>query len=131
MWAILIFMQQKGSILGLSHSFFNVLSFRPQTRARGFPGAYFVGASTHPGTGVPIVLAGSRLTAEQVLDDHSIPVPWRGVPSQIRDQGIPQNRDTGKLDRLSPPRNGIITMLIVLISLWLSTYTFFYRGGKS
>ncbi|TVY55614.1 Phytoene desaturase, partial [Lachnellula suecica] len=50
----------KGSILGLSHSFFNVLAFRPQTRCQSVKGVYFVGASTHPGTGVPIVLAGAK-----------------------------------------------------------------------
>ncbi|CAG8978343.1 hypothetical protein HYALB_00005929 [Hymenoscyphus albidus] len=41
----------KGSILGLSHSFFNVLAFRPKTKAKE-RNLYFVGASTHPGTGM-------------------------------------------------------------------------------
>ncbi|KAI0426901.1 phytoene dehydrogenase [Xylaria sp. FL1042] len=93
----------KGSILGLSHSFFNVLAFRPRTRAKGFRNAYFVGASTHPGTGVPIVLAGSKITTEQILDDMRIAVPWRGYPSRIRDQGTPQNSSTGKLDTIRTP----------------------------
>lgn len=57
----------RGAILGLSHSFFNVLSFRPKTKHAGIRDLYFVGASTHPGTGVPIVLAGAKLVAEQVL----------------------------------------------------------------
>ncbi|KAI0487477.1 phytoene dehydrogenase [Xylaria cf. heliscus] len=93
----------KGSILGLSHSFFNVLAFRPRTRARGLRNAYFVGASTHPGTGVPIVLAGAKITAEQILDDARVPVPWRGRPSLIRDQGSPQTETTGELDRIRRP----------------------------
>lgn len=67
----------KGAILGLSHSFFNVLSFRPRTKHAGIEGLYFVGASTHPGTGVPIVLAGSRITSEQVLEGQGMAVPWR------------------------------------------------------
>ncbi|CAO2657690.1 Nn.00g038160.m01.CDS01 [Neocucurbitaria sp. VM-36] len=58
----------RGAILGLSHSFFNVLSFRPKTKHRSIRDLYFVGASTHPGTGVPIVLAGAKLVSEQVLD---------------------------------------------------------------
>ncbi|EHK97462.1 putative Phytoene dehydrogenase [Glarea lozoyensis 74030] len=66
----------KGSILGLSHSFFNVLAFRPQTRAKGLKNCYFVGASTHPGTGVPIVLAGAKITTAQVLDDLGMEKPW-------------------------------------------------------
>jgi phytoene desaturase (3,4-didehydrolycopene-forming) len=66
----------RGAILGLSHSFFNVLSFRPSTRHAKISGLYFVGASTHPGTGVPICLAGSKIVAEQVLRDHAMVVPW-------------------------------------------------------
>ncbi|KAG1470346.1 hypothetical protein G6F56_002736 [Rhizopus delemar] len=58
----------KGSILGLSHDVFQVLWFRPSTRdsTGRYDNLYFVGASTHPGTGVPIVLAGSKLTSDQV-----------------------------------------------------------------
>ena len=98
----------RGAILGLSHSFFNVLCFRPSTRARrpaafdkvlpsgplgtvgqvlgdsvrsfkgrNIRGLYMVGASAHPGTGVPICLAGGRLVAEQVLEDLSLTVPWK------------------------------------------------------
>jgi phytoene desaturase (3,4-didehydrolycopene-forming) len=59
----------RGAILGLSHSFFNVLSFRPRTKHATIDDLYFVGASTHPGTGVPIVLAGAKLVTEQVLHD--------------------------------------------------------------
>ncbi|KAK5098027.1 hypothetical protein LTS08_006782 [Lithohypha guttulata] len=66
----------KGAILGLSHSFFNVLSFRPNTKHDSISGLYFVGASTHPGTGVPIVLAGSKITSDQILDDYGMIKPW-------------------------------------------------------
>ncbi|TGJ78575.1 hypothetical protein E0Z10_g10187 [Xylaria hypoxylon] len=118
----------KGSILGLSHSFFNVLAFRPKTRAEGFRNAYFVGASTHPGTGVPIVLAGSKITAEQILDDMRIAVPWRGRPSLIRDQGAPQNSTTGKLDKIRAPfwdsilivvPISVIGMILYLLALYI------------
>jgi phytoene desaturase (3,4-didehydrolycopene-forming) len=57
----------RGAILGLSHSFFNVLSFRPKTQHPTINDLYFVGASTHPGTGVPIVLAGAKLVTDQVM----------------------------------------------------------------
>ncbi|KAI8143957.1 phytoene dehydrogenase [Fennellomyces sp. T-0311] len=58
----------RGSILGLSHDVLQVLWFRPSTKdsTGRFDNLFFVGASTHPGTGVPIVLAGSKLTANQV-----------------------------------------------------------------
>lgn len=67
----------RGSILGLSHDFFNVLSFRPKTRHPTVGNAYFVGASAHPGTGVPIVLAGARLATTQILMDRGMRVPER------------------------------------------------------
>ncbi|KAI0877874.1 phytoene dehydrogenase [Hypoxylon argillaceum] len=113
----------KGSILGLSHSFFNVLAFRPQTRAKWFRNAYFVGASTHPGTGVPIVLAGSKITTEQILDDLGMAVPWRGRPSLIRDQGAPQNAATGKLDKIRRPFSMLGVLFIsILVSLVAQIY---------
>ncbi|KAI7899018.1 phytoene dehydrogenase [Cokeromyces recurvatus] len=60
----------KGSILGLSHDIFQVLWFRPSTKdsTGRYDNLFFVGASTHPGTGVPIVLAGSKLTSDQVCE---------------------------------------------------------------
>ncbi|GFN18202.1 phytoene desaturase family protein [Aspergillus tubingensis] len=49
----------RGAILGLSHSFLNVLCFRPRIQHDSIHGLFFVGASTHPGSGVPVVLGGS------------------------------------------------------------------------
>lgn len=66
----------QGAILGLSHNFFNVLIFRPTTKHATIEGCYFVGASTHPGTGVPVCLAGAKITAEQILDNHGMTAPW-------------------------------------------------------
>lgn len=80
----------RGAILGLSHSFFNVLSFRPRTRHANIKDLYFVGASTHPGTGVPIVLAGSKITTGQILGDLGMPTPW---PQGGRKRRIVSNLD--------------------------------------
>ncbi|KAM3552899.1 hypothetical protein ARSEF4850_007179 [Beauveria asiatica] len=66
----------RGAILGLSHSFFNVLSFRPSTRNPDVAACYFVGSSTHPGAGMPICLAGSKLTVNQILEDWGMKKPW-------------------------------------------------------
>lgn len=74
----------KGAILGLSHNFFNVLWFRPKTRAAELGSTYFVGASTHPGTGVPIVLAGAKITAEQILGDLRMDSPWLHNQKKVR-----------------------------------------------
>lgn len=59
----------KGSILGLSHNITQVLHMRPGTRSHLFKNLYFVGASAHPGTGVPVVLCGSKLVEKQIMED--------------------------------------------------------------
>ena len=83
----------KGAILGLSHSFFNVLSFRPSTKHPSIDRLHFVGASTHPGTGVPICLAGSKVTTEQILDEFKILAPWRP-------KGKSQGKTVKEIDRI-------------------------------
>ena len=90
----------KGSILGLSHNFFNVLAFRPGIRHKSLKGAYFVGASTHPGTGVPIVLAGAKMTAEAILGDLGMQVPWSGWEDVANDRGVRQGKGTKAIDRV-------------------------------
>ena len=77
----------KGAILGLSHSFFNVLSFRPRNKHASIGKLYFAGASTHPGTGVPICLAGARLTSEEVLKEFRMRVPWGKGIGGVEDEG--------------------------------------------
>ncbi|KAI1339317.1 phytoene desaturase [Xylariaceae sp. FL0016] len=115
----------KGCILGLSHSFFNVLAFRPKTRAQGLKGVYFVGASTHPGTGVPIVLAGSKITSEQILCDRRMAVPWKGYDSRIRDKGVKQDRMTRELDRIHKPMFG--TFVYALMGAWVLLVLMYWR----
>jgi phytoene dehydrogenase-like protein len=46
---------------------------RPQNRHARYRNLYFVGASTHPGTGVATVLISARLTSERILQDTGIP----------------------------------------------------------
>lgn len=58
-----------GNAFGLAPNFFQSAAFRPATRSKDFKGFYHVGASTHPGTGIPMVLTSGRLVAEQVEAD--------------------------------------------------------------
>lgn len=89
----------KGAILGLSHSFFNVLSFRPSIKHKSIANLFFVGASTHPGTGVPIVLAGSKITSEAVLKEFDVEVPWEYKDLAADDEGVRQDSRTMEIDR--------------------------------
>jgi phytoene desaturase len=56
----------KGAAFGLSHNFMQVGYLRPHNRHARYGNLYFVGASTHPGTGLPIVLLSAKLVAERV-----------------------------------------------------------------
>jgi phytoene desaturase len=60
----------KGSAFGLSHNFLQVGYLRPHNRHPRYPNLYFVGASTHPGTGLPIVLLSARLTVERIAKEN-------------------------------------------------------------
>lgn len=114
-----VFNLDKGAILGLSHSFFNVLAFRPKTKHPRISGLYFVGASTHPGTGVPICLAGSKVTSEQVLDHMHVDYPWSKQPSLVG------KRKKGGIDRVQtlPLLSNIyIAILALLFTLGLMLY---------
>lgn len=110
----------KGAILGLSHDFFNVLCFRPAIRARGLKNAYFVGASTYPGTGVPIVLAGAKITTEQILKDAGAEIPWADREPAVQDQGVPQDGRAGPLDQVQGRTfvdELVLVVLAVLVAL--------------
>jgi phytoene dehydrogenase-like protein len=59
----------KGSTHGLSHNWTQLGYFRPHNRHSRYHNLYFVGASTHPGTGVPTALVSGRLAAARMLDE--------------------------------------------------------------
>jgi phytoene dehydrogenase-like protein len=59
----------KGSAFGLSHNFLQVGFLRPHNRHATLKNLYFTGASTHPGTGLPIVLLSARLNTERILKE--------------------------------------------------------------
>ena len=62
----------KGAAFSLSHNVFQVGYLRPHNRHPCYGNLYFVGGSTHPGSGMPMVLLPARLTAERVLRDAKV-----------------------------------------------------------
>jgi phytoene desaturase len=61
-----------GSVFGsLSHSIFQMGYFRPHNRHGKYKNLYFVGGSTHPGNGIPLVLLSAKLTSERILKDYT------------------------------------------------------------
>lgn len=65
----------KGAAFGLSHNFMQVGYLRPQNRHPRYRNLYFAGSSTHPGTGLPLVLLSARLTTERILKEMGVPPP--------------------------------------------------------
>ena len=59
----------KGATFGLSHDFMQSICFRPNNKDRKTPGLYYVGASTVPGNGLPMVLIGAELAEQRLLAD--------------------------------------------------------------
>lgn len=61
-----MFALHRGSGLGLGHKITQVGAFRPSNKDEIFGNLYYVGASTVPGTGLPMVMISSRLTVERI-----------------------------------------------------------------
>jgi phytoene desaturase len=59
----------KGSTHGLSHTLTQLAYFRPHNRHPRYQNLYFVGASTHPGTGMPTAMVSGRLVAQRIMDE--------------------------------------------------------------
>lgn len=62
----------KGAAFGLSHNVMQVGYLRPRNRHGRYGNLYFAGASTHPGTGVPIVLLSARLATERIVSEQPL-----------------------------------------------------------
>jgi len=60
----------KGSGLGLAHGMNQIGAYRPRNKDEKFSNLYYVGASTVPGTGLPMVIISSKLVLERILKDN-------------------------------------------------------------
>ena len=70
----------EGATFNLSHDLRQMLYFRPHNRFRR--GLYLVGGGTHPGSGLPVIYEGARITARLLLEE------LRGsAPSKARTAG--------------------------------------------
>lgn len=60
------FSLERGAAFGLSHNFMQVGPFRPANQDANVKNLFFVGASTQPGTGVPMVMLSAKLVTERI-----------------------------------------------------------------
>jgi len=65
-----------GATFNLAHGLDQMLYFRPHNRLQDVDGVYLVGGGTHPGSGLPVIYEGARISADLVLTDLGI-VPTR------------------------------------------------------
>jgi len=61
----------EGATFNLSHDLRQMLYFRPHNRFGH--GLYLAGGGTHPGSGLPVIYEGARITAGLILEDLGLP----------------------------------------------------------
>ena len=73
-----------GAVFGLSHGLTQLAAFRPPVRTGIAPldspevdGLHFVGASTRPGNGVPLVLMGVKVVFDAIMKQHGAGIKSR------------------------------------------------------
>jgi phytoene desaturase len=69
----------EGATFNLAHDLGQMLYFRPHNRFA--PGVYLVGGGTHPGSGLPVIYEGARITARLLVEDLGLPAS--SVPSSF------------------------------------------------
>ncbi len=61
-----------GSAFGGAHTLFQVGPFRPRNYSSKIQGLFYTGASTTPGTGMPMVVISGKLTAERIIEKVTV-----------------------------------------------------------
>lgn len=69
----------RGAAFSVRPTLFQSAWLRPHNRAEDIPNLYFVGAGTHPGAGVPAVLASGRIAAELIQAEEEKEAVRRGA----------------------------------------------------
>ena len=59
----------KGAVFNLAHSLTQMLQFRPHNRFEDLDGVYLVGGGTHPGSGLPVIFEGARISSRLLAED--------------------------------------------------------------
>ena len=58
-----------GATFNLSHNYGQMLHLRPLNRFEDIDGMYIAGGGTHPGSGLPVIYEGARISARLLLQD--------------------------------------------------------------
>ena len=74
-----------GATFNLAHDFLQMLWFRPHNRFG--PGVYLVGGGTHPGSGLPVIFEGARISSRLLLEDFGLDPAFIGGQSSLVEAG--------------------------------------------
>ncbi|MEK0446409.1 MAG: All-trans-zeta-carotene desaturase [Verrucomicrobiota bacterium] len=79
----------RGATFNLAHTLTQMLHLRPRNRFEDIDGMYLVGGGTHPGSGLPVIYEGARITAQLLCEDlgFALPLPAQGVDTRARSDG--------------------------------------------
>jgi phytoene dehydrogenase-like protein len=61
----------RGSIYGTSSNSRMAAFMRPANKSKDVDNLYFVGGSSHPGGGIPLVLLSGKIVSELVAEEHA------------------------------------------------------------
>jgi phytoene desaturase len=61
-----------GATFNLAHTFDQMLHRRPNNRFEDVGGVYLVGGGTHPGSGLPVIFEGAKISAQLLLNDLGV-----------------------------------------------------------
>lgn len=62
-----------GATFNLAHNVTQMMHFRPQNRFGKAEGVYLVGGGTHPGSGLPVIYEGARISSRLLMQDLGLP----------------------------------------------------------
>jgi phytoene desaturase len=66
----------RGATFNLAHTLTQMLHLRPRNRFEDIDGMYLVGGGTHPGSGLPVIYEGARITSNLLCEDFGVRAPW-------------------------------------------------------
>lgn len=69
-----------GATFNLAHNWGQMLHLRPRNRFEDVDGVYIVGGGTHPGSGLPVIYEGARISARLLLQDFGLSTEFLDAP---------------------------------------------------
>jgi phytoene desaturase len=79
----------RGATFNLAHNIRQMLHWRPRNRFEDLDGVYLVGGGTHPGSGLPVIFEGARITARLLTEDLGVTPDWSVASAMAADHYVP------------------------------------------